>query len=127
MSCPASSSAARLGTAKSGVPMKARRSLIAVPAKGSAGSGGRRCREALRLGELAQNDVALQRRDTVDEEDALEMIHLVLDDGGEQTLGRHLADLVLVIEIAHPDPGGSGHVGVVLGQRQASFVVGRQL
>ena len=45
--------------------------------------------------ELAQDDVALQRRDVVDEERAFEVIHLVLDAGGQQPFGLQLADLVL--------------------------------
>src|SRR5713226_10579303 len=117
---PASSSAARVGTAKSGVPMKARRRLIATPGLRGPGSGRFGCGEALRLGELAQDHVALQRRDMVDEEHTLQMIHLVLNDGGEQPLRPHLANLVLVIEVADADLGRAGDVGIVLGQRQAS-------
>jgi len=60
----------------------------------------------------------------VDEQHAVEMIHLVLDAGREQTLGRQLADLALVVEIADLDGVRPGHVGIVLGQRQAALVVG---
>src|SRR5260221_9715836 len=90
MSCPAASSAASAGTAKSGVPIKARRRLIAAPVLSAGASGRLGFGETLRLGELAQDDVALQRRDVVDEQHALQVIHLVLDDGGQQTLRRHL-------------------------------------
>ena len=60
---------------------------------------------ALQLGELAQDDAALQRGDVIDEQHAFEMVHLVLDAGGEQALGLDLADLVLLVEIAEPDRG----------------------
>src|SRR5471030_842021 len=124
MSWPLSIMAARLATSKSGVPMNARRSGSVMRASPRFSY---RLEDlgAFRLGQLAQDDVALQRRDVVDEEDALEMIHLVLDDGREQPLGVQLANLVLMVEVAHPDLLGARHVGVMLGQRQASFVVGR--
>src|SRR5215470_11598816 len=103
MSCPASMRAASAGTAKSGVPMKARRrrALTAPRPLGGgndAGSDGLDGLAALRFHQLAQDDVALQRRDVIDEEDALEMIHLVLDDGSEQALRLERAHLVLVVE-----------------------------
>ena len=46
---------------------------------------------------------------------------------GEKPLGVQLADLVLVIEVAQADFGRAGHVGVMLGQRQAPLVRHRQL
>src|ERR1700675_3209618 len=118
MSWPAASKAARLGTAKSGVPMKASRCrpgvapFITKPER-RAGSDRLFGFEALRLDKFAQDDVALQRRNMVDEQHTLEVIHLVLDDGGEQALGLERADLVLVIEIAHPDFRRAGHIGIM--------------
>src|SRR5215469_13957927 len=114
MSWPASMSAARTGTAKSGVPMKARRSRViaAAPHRQNEASDGLGGLLALRLLQLAQDDVALQRRDVVDEEDALEMVHLVLDHRREQARGFERADLVLAIEIADADLRRAGHVGI---------------
>src|SRR5690606_36138599 len=57
----------------------------------------------LLLAQLAQNDVPPERGQMIDEQDAVEMIDLVLDAGGEQALGLELADLVVVVEIAHAD------------------------
>src|SRR5579859_7032901 len=45
---------------------------------------------ALGLGELAQDDAALEGRNVVDEQRALEVIHLVLDHGREQARGMEL-------------------------------------
>ena len=39
----------------------------------------------------------------------------------------HLADLVLVVEVAKPDLGRPCHVGIMLRQRQAPLAAGRQL
>src|SRR5258706_13048397 len=67
---------------------------------GRAGGGG--SAGLSRLDQLAQDDVALEGADVVDEQHAVEVIHLVLDAGREQPLGRQLADLALVVEVAHP-------------------------
>src|SRR5262249_3535463 len=117
---PAATSALSAGTAKSGVPMKARRRrAIIVPAKtrwgplattapatsrGSAETprwGSERVLAialedagALRLQELAQDHVALERGDVVDEQDAVEMVHFVLDASGQQAVRRELAHLI---------------------------------
>ncbi len=71
---------------------------------------------ALCLRELAQDHVALQRRDVIDEQNPVEMVDLVLDAGREQALRLDFADLVLVIEIAQPDLGRALDIGVMLGQ-----------
>ena len=55
------------------------------------------------------------------------MVDLMLETGGEETRGVGLADLVLAVEIAQPDLGRAGHVGIMLGQRQAALAAGRQL
>src|SRR3546814_3082638 len=57
----------------------------------------------LRLQQLAQDHVALQRCQVVDEENAVEMIHLMLDAGRQQPFRRQLADFVLAVEEAHAD------------------------
>src|SRR5579872_4324361 len=123
---PASSSAPRMRTAKPGVPRNARRSL-AGGWGAIAPSGGDRRFETLGLAELAQDDVALQRRDVVDEQHAIQMIDFVLDAGGDQTFGLELADFVLRVEIAHADRRGPFDVGILLGQRQAAFAAHHRL
>ena len=42
------------------------------------------------LGELAQHHVALQRREVIDEQHAVQMVDLVLQAGGEQPVGLDL-------------------------------------
>src|SRR5487761_38500 len=120
MSWPTSSSASKMRTAKPGVPRNARRSL-AGGWGAIAPSGGDRRLETLGLAELAQDDVALQRRDVVDEQHAIEMIDLVLDAGSEEALGFEFADLVLLVEIAQADRHRTLNVGVLLGQGQATL------
>src|SRR3546814_1481808 len=63
------------------------------------------------------------RRQVVDEENAVEMIHLVLDAGRQQPLRRQLADFVLAVEEAHADLRRARHLAVVLGQGKAAFLV----
>src|SRR5579863_866034 len=126
MSWPASSSAPRMRTAKSGVPRNATRSL-AGGWGAIAPSGGNRRLETLGLSELAQDDAALQRRNVVDEQHAVEVIDLVLDAGGEQALGIELADLVLLVEVAHAHRHRPFDVGILLGQRQAALAAYHRL
>src|SRR5215469_7723461 len=120
MSWPASSSAPRMRPAKSDVPRNARRSL-AGGWGAIAPSGGDRRLETLGLAELAQDDAALQRRDVIDEQHAVEMIDFVLDAGGEQVFGLELADFVLRVEIADTDRRRPFDVGILLGQRQTAL------
>src|SRR6476659_285165 len=111
MSWPSCASRASVGTAKSGVPMKTTR---------MAGSG----RVALgRLGELLDHPVALQLRQVVDEQHAVELVDLVLDAGREQSAGLDL--LLLAVEVAelHAHPVRPLDLGVVVLDRQAALVV----
>src|SRR5579863_6627704 len=119
MSWPAKISASSAATAKSGVPMKARRRRVVMatiyPAPHEVGRGLTPSRRlgrflAFRLAQLAQDDVALQRRDVIDEERAFEMIDLVLDAGREQAFGMQFADLVLLVQIADFHLGRPGHI-----------------
>src|SRR5215469_9297231 len=120
MRCPASSTAPKIVAAKAGVPRKTRSRgrlgpvmLILAP---FSGSGGSRWRPAsLGLGKLAQNHTAFQRRNMVDKEDAVEVIDLMLQAHSQQPRGLHLADLVLVVEIAHADRCRAGDLGVMFG------------
>src|SRR5690348_5483696 len=112
--------------AKPDVPRNARRSL-AGGWGAIAPSGGDWRLETLGLAEFAQDDAALQRRDMVDEQHAVEMVDLVLDAGGEQALGFELADLVLLVEIAQADGRRPLDIGILLGQRQAAFAAYHRL
>src|SRR6185437_14306853 len=58
------------------------------------------------LGKFTQDHTALHRGEMVDEQHAVEMIHLVLDAGREQVLGVEFADFVFIIEIAQLDRPG---------------------
>jgi hypothetical protein len=59
----------------------------------------------------------------VDEEHAVEMVHLVLQAGREQAVGLDLPRLALAIEEADANPGGPLHLGIVVWDRQASLLV----
>src|SRR3546814_19186073 len=76
----------------------------------------------LQLGELAQNYVALQGGEMVDEQNAVEMIDLVLEAGREQPLGLDLLSPVVLVAI--PDAGArrAFHFRIVIGQRKAAFL-----
>src|ERR1700730_4251204 len=71
---------------------------------------------ALCLGELAQDHSTLHQREMVDKEDTVEVLDLMLQAGGEEPLGVHLADLVLVVEIAQTDRRRPADVGIMLRQ-----------
>src|SRR3954454_7688751 len=119
--------ASSVGTAKSGVPMKIRRRGIgnadrfwsAKPAllRGPLG----------RLGEFFQHAVALQLREIIHEQHAVEMIDLVLNAGGEQALGILLVQLAVEIGEADPHPRRSLDFLVVFRNRQAAFLIDRKL
>src|SRR5262245_41019086 len=125
-SWPRPTSSTSVGTAKSGVPMKTRRSGI----RPSFDAGDRRLRVLFlgplrRLGELLRDAVALELGDAVDEELAVEVVHLVLDAGGVEALGLLLVQLPVEIEIFDPHLGGALDVLVHVGDRQTSFLVDR--
>ncbi len=67
----------------------------------------RRRRPPFGLQELAQDDVALQRRQVIDEQHAVKMVDLMLHAGGEQTLGGQFPRDVVLVEIAVRG-GGAG-------------------
>src|SRR5439155_5151600 len=123
----------RIVAAKAGVPMKTRSRafpggaavIIRSPRTPALGRDGNSA--ALCLGELAQDHSALDQREVVDKEDAVEVLDLVLQAGGEEPRGVHLTDLVLMIEVAQPNLGRAGDVGIMLGQRQAPLAEGREL
>ena len=55
------------------------------------------------------------------------MVDLVLHAGGQKPLARHLLLDAVAVEIAHLDLGRADHLGIVLGHRQAAFLVGHVL
>ena len=63
----------------------------------------------------------------VDEQDAVEMIDLVLHAGREQALAGEILLHAVAVEVTHRHPGRARHVGIMLGQRQAAFLVGHVL
>src|SRR6202011_5130623 len=85
--------------------------IIRSPPAPSSGRDGNSA--ALCLGELAQDHSTLHQREMVDKKDAIEVLDLMLQAGGEEPLGVHLADLVLVVEIAQTDRGRPAAVGIM--------------
>ncbi len=63
----------------------------------------------------------------IDEEHAVEVIHLMLDAGRQQPVGLQHADLILLVEIADLDLRRPRHVGIMFGQGQAAFAEGHDL
>ena len=63
----------------------------------------------------------------VDEQHAVEMVDLVLDAGGEQAVGVHFLHLAITVEVAHAHAAGPLDVTVIIGDRQAAFLVDIQL
>src|SRR5690606_29551679 len=109
-SAPAATIASSVGTANSGVPANAMRRSCTAGLQGSerlrAGARGLR-RLAPRLLQVALLDaLALQRRQIVDEQLALEVIHLVLDALREQPVRLELERLAVLVERPDLDPLG---------------------
>src|SRR5215831_14466651 len=97
MSWPCAISSASVGTAKSGVPMNASRSGMR--------SGG--LFELLGLGELPERHGALEPRQMIDEQYAVQMIHLMLQAGGKQSVGFQNLLVAVAVEIFSLDAGGT--------------------
>ena len=64
--------------------------------------------------ELLDHPVALELGDVVDEENAVEMVDLVLQNGGQQALGQDLALLPLAIQRGSLDPSRRAMIWVVI-------------
>ena len=142
-------SRASVGTENSGVPMKMMRSGIADSAgqalsRFARSNGFTSFRSSLTprmrlpdhparraiLGELLEllhHHVALQLRDVVDEQHAVQMVDLVLQAGGEQAVGFDLLRLAVAVEILDPDRGRPLDLGIIVRDRQAAFLVDRAL
>ena len=78
------------------------------------------------LGKLLQHAVALQLRQIIHEQHAVEMIDLVLDAGGEQAVGVFLVHLAVEIGEAHAHLRRPLDFLVIFRDRQAAFLVDRQ-
>src|SRR6516162_5953636 len=132
MPYPASTSAASMVAANAGVPMKTRPDGflegVAVIARlpRTPALSGRENSAALCLGELAQDHPTLDEGQMVNKQNSVEVFDLMLQASGEQPRGMHLTDLVLVIQVAKSDLGRAGDIGIMLGERQASFAEGRE-
>src|SRR5882672_8693647 len=111
ISCPASSSRARARSANAGVPAKIRR-------RNADGSGGL----AQLLGELGADALLLQLREMLDEDLALQMIHLVLDAYGKQTLRLERERIAVLVVGAHFHALGPRHQFVDSGDRKTAFL-----
>ena len=70
----------------------------------------------------------LQRREVVDEQDAVEMVDLVLHAAGEQALGLELALLAVLGQVSWTlHRLRPGHVGELAGQAEAALLGGGPL
>src|SRR3979490_2873213 len=77
------------------------------------------------LGKFLQHAVALQLRQIIHEQHAVEMIDLMLDAGGEQILGVFLMPLAVEIGEARAHLRRSLHFLVIFRDRQATFLINR--
>src|SRR5690349_10062867 len=105
MACPSACRRSSVGTVNGAVPMTTRWSGTRAETSGAGAAG---------LGELAQDHVALERRDAVDEQHAVQVVDLVLEAAGQETLGRDLLLRPLKVEVAHPHRPRPRHVGVLV-------------
>ena len=63
--------------------------------------------QARGLGEFLHHAVALQPREVIDEQHAVEMVDLVLEADGEQAVGLQFLRLAVAIEVAHAHRPGA--------------------
>src|SRR3569833_2339022 len=85
------------------------------------------CRVSDQLLDLLHRAVALQARQVVDEQHAFQVVHLVLDAHGVETLGLLFDRLALIVQVGQPDLGRALDRVIDLRHRQAAFLVGEQL
>src|SRR5262245_63427922 len=107
--CPAFSKRSSARDANSGVPAKTRRR--------KAGSG----RLAKLLRQLGADALLLQLREVLDENLALQVVHLVLDADGQQSLRLERERLAILVVSAHFHALGALHELVDARHREASF------
>src|SRR6185437_396387 len=75
--------------------------------------------EPLLLAQLRREARPLERRQVLDEDLALQMVHFVLDAYGEKALGIQLERRAVLVERADPNAGRAGHLVVIAGNRKA--------
>src|SRR6185312_3645157 len=78
------------------------------------------------LGKLLVDAVALELRQIVDEQHAVEMVDLMLDTGRVEALGVLLVQLPVKIEEAHAHLRRPLDLFVIFGDRQAAFLIDRR-
>ncbi|MPL60715.1 hypothetical protein SDC9_06276 [bioreactor metagenome] len=78
---------------------------------------------AFQLFHLAGDHLPLQGPEVVDEELAVEVVVLVLGAGRPEPVELLLVDLPVETEPAHPHLARAGHLGVLVGDREAAFLV----
>src|SRR3546814_8968424 len=69
------------------------------------------------LFQLLEQHVALQLRQMVDEQHSVQMVHLVLEAGGEQAIKLLVMRDTVIVQPAGADGGGPFHIGEHLGHR----------
>ena len=74
--------------------------------------------------EFLAHPLALEARQVIDEQFAVEVVDLVLDAYREQTVGLHLEGLAVAIERPDADAFGAGDLVVVAGHGQAALLHG---
>jgi hypothetical protein len=77
--------------------------------------------------EFLDHPVALELRDVVDEEDAVEVVDLVLQHRGQKALGQDFSELAFAVEGAGAHGGGPLDLGVIFRNAEAALFVGRAL
>src|SRR3546814_5498177 len=89
------------------------------------GEGLRELRRLAQLRELLQHHLALQPRQMVDEENAFQMVVLVLDARRHQPGHALLMMLAVLVLPVDGDLGGARHLGILFGDRQAALLIDR--
>src|SRR3989442_3381260 len=89
----------------------------------------RECSRGTLLGEAVLLDLLLDAiarhgREVVDEDHAVQVIHLVLDDASEETLGLEVDGLAVVVGGMDGDPLAALDVPEDAGQRETSLLIG---
>src|SRR5918992_694601 len=77
---------------------------------------------ALGLGQFAQDERALERRQVIGEQDAVEMIHLVLQTARQQPVGIDLPLQALAVEVAYADLACAGDFPKLLRQAETALL-----
>src|ERR1700722_11205093 len=70
------------------------------------------------------DELTLEFREIVDEQLALEMVHLMLDANSQKPFRIHLERRPVESQGAHTDVGGTLHLVVHVGYRQTAFFTG---